>query len=85
MTDVAPKRTGKAEESVTLTGKLMPWDGFQPVLLAMPASDYRYLPLFDTEEALRALMERLGIVFDRIKQVEEGAEFLSALRVRMWW
>jgi hypothetical protein len=76
----APKPTGNVHE-VTLTGKLFPWDNHmnQPVLLAMPGSEFNYLPLFSTVDALRELMERANVPFDKIKHVDDGPEFMSSI------
>lgn len=34
-----------------MTGMLFPWKDGQPVLLEMPMSEHRYMPLFDTNQA----------------------------------
>lgn len=72
---------GASDQPITLTGKLMPWEDKHngPVLLNMPMSDAFYLPLFDTTEQLKGVLGRAGAPFDRIKQIEDGVEFVLTL------
>lgn len=74
----SPRPTGKELEDVTLTGKLFPW-GFddQPVLISLFACGDFFLPLFSTEEKLRATCK--DIKFARIKRVDDGPTFLASL------
>lgn len=80
MTSEAPKPTGKPAAPVSLTGTLIPWSSEdQPVLLNMPGSRHFYLPCFTTEDRLREMMGRAGISFQKIKQVDDGPEFLTSV------
>jgi len=79
MASDAPRPTGKAPEAVTLTGKLFPWDGRQPVLLRMPGSPLLYLPLFSTEGQLHEVMQRAQVDYRSIKHVDDGDVFLHSL------
>ena len=62
-----------------LTGKIFAWAHGQPVFINMPGSSHLYLPLFDTREELEEVMTKAGAKWRSIKQVEDGAEFLSTL------
>lgn len=75
-----PKQVGPMKELV-LTGMLMPWADGQPVLVHMMGvgSGVFYLPLFDDPDQLRAVLERAGISFQSIKQVDDGPEFLDSI------
>lgn len=75
-----PKRTGKPPEEVTLTGKVLPWAQGQPVLLEMPFSIWRYLPLFESPDALKSFMSEAGIEWESIKQVDADHDFLSSFQ-----
>lgn len=75
-----PKQVGPVKELV-LTGMLMPWANGQPVLLNMMGvgAMVLYLPLFDDPDQLRSVLERAGVGFESIKQVEDGPEFLDSV------
>ncbi len=78
-----PKPTGKPPKDMSfddLTGCLFPWDGLQPVFLAMPSSPHLYLPLFSTALKLRQLMAQAKTPFVSIKQVQDGKEFYGSIR-----
>lgn len=88
MTDTPepPKRTGKPEEPITLTGKLMGWytNTESPVVLkVIGAGDRFYLPLFDDAEYAVQFLAQSGVAyggaFAGFKQVEDGPEFLSSI------
>lgn len=72
-----PKPTGKPPTPVTLAGKVMPWARGQPVLLEMPMSIWRYLPLFDSPESLSVFLTKAEVEWESIKQVDDVPEFLS--------
>ena len=74
-----PKATGKPPTEVTLVGKVMPWARGQPVLLEMPGSTWRYLPLFDSPEDLSAFLTKADVEWECLKQVDHTPEFLSSL------
>jgi len=79
MNDIPPpKQIGPVKE-LALTGQLMPWKNSQPVLLNMQGvgPDTFYLPLFEEEDQLRSVL--VGIEFESIKMVEDGAEFLDSI------
>ncbi len=59
----------------------------QPVFFSMASeagvlSDQLILPIFKTEEALRAFFGRLDIAFASIKQITNGVEFILDVRDR---
>lgn len=64
---------------MTLTGKLVPWSDWQPVLLQIPGSDLLYLPCFSDEDGLRKTMGRAGAAYKSIKLIQDGGEFLSGV------
>ena len=77
----APFATGKITDSVNLTGMLFPCKDGQPALLSAPDSkfNFRYLPCFSDEEKLTALMAQAEVLFDSIKQIEDGKAFLNSI------
>lgn len=68
---------------VNLTGALLPWDTIkdQPCFLRMPDSEYFYLPCFTSIDQLRAMMGQIGVTEYRVKQVDDGHEFMSSFDV----
>lgn len=72
-----PKPTG-IRRDVELTGMLFPWDGAQPVFLAVPNSSLLYLPCFDAAADLVEVMARARVPFAGIKQIEDSPAFLSS-------
>ena len=63
-----------------MKGCLFPWGADEyPVLLGMPGTDAHYLPVFSTIDKLRATMGRAGVSFAKVKQIDDGAEFLASL------
>jgi len=79
----APTRVGNADE-VSLTGQLFAWRDHglvtgEPVLLAMPNTPCLYLACFTSEADLRLMHTIAAAPFDRIKQVQDGREFLSSI------
>lgn len=78
--EFAPRSTGKDPETISLDGCLIPYYADeQPVLLNMPMSEDFYLPCFASEDELRSVMGRVGVSFDRIKQIEDGPDFLASI------
>ena len=75
----APRRTEKAPEELSLTGKFVPYQGGQPCMLNMPMSPHTYLPCFDTETELRRFLGRGDVTFDDIKEVTDGPDFLASI------
>ncbi len=73
----APRATGRSTEA-DLAGKVFPWSNGEPVLLAMPMSEWRYLPIFDSPEALAATMGKAGVSYVSVKRIDDAAEFLLA-------
>jgi hypothetical protein len=76
-----PHRVGTPERSVSLTGTVFPWKDWQPVFFRMPQSDYLYIPCFTDVDKLRDMMARLNIRDYKIKQVDNGPEFLTSFDV----
>lgn len=74
-----PQRTGKPAESVSLTGLLFAWSGQDPILVNLPGTESLYLPCFSDEGNLRAMHEAAQVRFDRIKRIDNGAEFLRSI------
>lgn len=75
----APRRTAKPPEELSLTGKLIPYKECQPCYLNMPLSHHAYLPCFDGEDELRAMMASAKIDFDNIKHIDDGRDFLVSI------
>ena len=75
----APRPVSSELKDIDLTDKLFPWKGDQPVLLSMPLSNALYLPLFNLEGSLRAVLKKVGVPFERIKKVDDGRVFLESL------
>lgn len=71
----APRRTGKDPERLTLVGKLIPYKDGEPCWLSMSLSPHTYLPCFDDESQMSAVLSRAGITFDAVKQITDGLEF----------
>lgn len=77
-----PRPTGKPPTvlmSKALDGRIFAWRDGAPVLLNMPGTDAQYLAAFTTRARLEALYERACVPFDRIKVIDDGAEFLASL------
>ena len=75
-----PRRTDKPEESVTVTGKLFPWDKDHPVTFFPVGSPLPHMMLFDTEAMLHVFMRTVceGDEYT-IKLIENGPEFLASV------
>lgn len=59
---------------------LLPFYREQPSLVNVPGSDLYYIPIFGTEEELRASLTVGEVQFDKIKQIEPNVpEFLQSL------
>jgi len=65
-----------------LTGMLIPWATRAPVLIHLLGSEAFYLPVFSTEEQLHSFMQMTTYVYDSIKMVENGVEFLESIPLR---
>lgn len=81
MEDFDPRPTGKPPEEVTLVGKLIPMDAYQPIFLRIGNSEDYFMPLFSSSEGLSAFMAELSIPVSNVKRIYDGAEFLSGLPV----
>jgi len=75
----APKLTG-VERTIDLTHMLFPWENDGPLILRAPGSSHRYIPIFDDVDMLRMFTVRHGLVYDKIKQIDEQGEFLESVR-----
>lgn len=75
----SPRPTGKPAQDISIEGKVFPWRDNRPVYLQMPGSPLLYLPLFSDVDKLKALMDRVGTPFDKVKQVDDSHEFLASL------
>lgn len=73
------KRTGAAPVDVSLDGYLFGWADDQPALFSMPGVDVPIIACFTSAPSLRAFHERAGVPFERIKQIDNGAEFLESV------
>jgi len=79
-----PKWNGKSK-TVKLAGTLLPWLGVQPQLVQVDDCDDFFLPLFSTEEKLRAFMVLLDHRMNRaatrytIKEVTDGKDFVDSI------
>ena len=79
-TEKAPAPTGKPPEEVTLEGMLMPVvSDEQPVLLAMPGTTSVYIPCFSDKEALKSVLARAGVPFEKIVTITDSREFLCSI------
>jgi hypothetical protein len=76
--DVAPWRTGKPPEEVTLTGKCFAWFGDAPSLIELPGAGMA-LAVFTTVEKLAAMVEAVALPCDSIKQITDTWEFLNSV------
>ena len=74
-----PAATGKAPETVTLTGAVFPWDGEKPVYLSMPGSDLLYIACFHDVSGLEAVMSHFGIEYVSVKRVDDEADFIASV------
>ncbi len=72
-----------SKRDVDLTGALLPWDTTkkQPCFLRMPDSEYLYIPCFTSIDQLRAMMVQIGVTEYRVKQVDDGREFMSSFDI----
>jgi len=78
--EAPPHPTGKPSENITLTGRLIPAaDAHTPVMLRMPGSDKLYLPCFSDENDMRVFLERAGLAYDGVKQIDDERSFLEGL------
>jgi len=75
---VTPSRTEAPSKPIELTNALFPWNGTTPHFLRMPDSEYLYLPCFTKVELLKEMMTRVGITDYTVKQITDGAEFMSS-------
>lgn len=73
--DFAPRAVGGTVD-VDLTGKVFPWANGQPVLLAMPMSEWLYLPVFSTPGELADVMGQASVPYMSVKRIDNQAEFL---------
>jgi len=79
-----PHRTEKDPEMVDLLGKFLPCqmgDDRSAVLLSMPGTEDRYVPVFSALDDLVAIMERLGFgggEYDAVT-VTDGRELLASI------
>jgi len=62
-----------------LTGKVFPWVGGGPVLLGMPGSPSHYLACFTYPMGLEQFLREADVIYDSIKQIEDGREFLDSI------
>lgn len=75
-----PRRVGDKLVEISLTGCLIPsLANRQPVLLRMHGSNDLFLPVFSTHEKLVAGMALANTPYDRIQEIQDGAEFLASL------
>lgn len=80
MEDFDPRPTGKPPEEITLVGKMIPAEeDYRSVLLRMKGRDDYFLPLFSSEEELRAFMTKAATPFVKIEVIYNSAEFLVSI------
>jgi len=73
----APQRVGEGKlKPLLLTGKLFPWGEGEPAFLRMPNSPFFYIACFESAAKLRRFMATQGFSYTKIKQIEDGREFL---------
>lgn len=76
--DEPPKPTGNVG-ATNIAGSLIPWRDDNPVLMRSFGSDSEYLPLFDSEDLLKAFMTRSGIPYSSIKEIDDPALFMKEI------
>lgn len=68
---------------IDVTGLLLPCRGKKPVLLALRKSarpdGILYMPSFTNEERLDAFMAHVGIRWNNVRKVHDGALFLQSM------
>ena len=78
MTVDAPRRISDREVPIAITGYFMPTAAPNvPVLIGMPGTDDLFMFVFSTEEKLAAVMESIGIEYERMAIVTHGGELLA--------
>ena len=82
MPPIAPQRTGKPLQPLSITGYLLPVQkNGQPMLLRMPGTDKLYIPVFETKAKLDALWRCAPLPrFDRVMIIDDGRVFLASIR-----
>lgn len=76
-----PKRVSDRIHDLNIDGYLMAVDSVdQPILLGMPGTEDKFVAVFSTKEKLEALHDEYAIGFTRIKQIDDGPDFLDSLK-----
>jgi hypothetical protein len=74
----APRHTGKYT-SLCLTSYLVPWNDVGPVLVRVLGSPHLYVACFRALDPLAAFMQRAGIAYASVKQIDDGDAFVESL------
>lgn len=77
--DDARVRTIGKSRNISITGCLIAWRDGQPLCVMIPDFADQCLPIFTTEENLRRSMREIGAMFDSIKTISDGPEFLDSV------
>lgn len=76
----APTRVSDRVHRLNIDGYLMAVDAeAQPVLLAMPGTEDRFVAIFSSPDKLDALYRASGVPYTRVQQIVDGPEFLESL------
>jgi hypothetical protein len=74
-----PRATG-GWKGVRLAGKCVPFRPDATATIRMPGSNKVYLPVFDTPEEMRVIMEQLGMGDYKVVYIKDDDEFMEGLR-----
>lgn len=71
---------GATPREISISGYLFPWRDGGPVLVELDGCNDWFLPVFSTENALKATMATLSVAYESIKVIDDGKEFLDGIR-----
>lgn len=76
----SPRQIG-LDENIVLTGCLMPWsdETNQPAFVFVIGESKPCIPLFTDQKKLNVFSEDFGLMFDRVKHIDDGFEFLDSI------
>jgi len=78
----APRPLTGELKDVTLSGKLLPMVGGQPVFTELDHSDALYISVFTDEAKLNAAMEVIGVTPDKVVIIDDTFEFLDSIPLK---
>jgi hypothetical protein len=75
-----PRVISDEQHSVQLTGCFVPFEeNGQPVLLCVPGSDNRYIPIYANVDELRRCMASASAPFHKIARIDDAKEFMDSI------